>query len=99
MAEELAKLVEAVSSTQSDLSLRLRTSSSLKLGLHHFYSILNYGVQAIDGENQSDFDDNAKKLGLQCWSISQIHSVCSLALLIATATRSLSGISFFNLII
>ncbi|XP_010694206.2 auxin transport protein BIG [Beta vulgaris subsp. vulgaris] len=90
MAEELAKLVEAVSSTQSDLSLRLRTSSSLKLGLHHFYSILNYGVQAIDGENQSDFDDNAKKLGLQCWSISQIHSVCSLALLIATATRSLS---------
>ncbi|XP_021739381.1 auxin transport protein BIG-like [Chenopodium quinoa] len=84
MAEELAKLVEALSAPQNDLSLRLRTSGSLKLGLHHFYSILNYGVEAIDDD---DFDN---KLGLQSWSHSQIHSVCSLALLIASANRSLS---------
>nr|AGH32778.1 auxin transport protein BIG [Krascheninnikovia arborescens] len=83
MAEELAKLVEAVSTSQGDLSLRIRTSGSLKLGLHHFYSTLNYGVEPID-----DADD--RKLGLQSWSNSQIHSVCSLALLIASANRSLA---------
>ncbi|XP_057522070.1 auxin transport protein BIG [Amaranthus tricolor] len=87
MADELAKLIEAVSATQNDLCLRLRTSSSLKLGLYRFCSILNYGVKVIDDEKRNDIDI---KLGLESWSVSQIHSVCSIATLIASASRSLS---------
>jgi len=88
MAEQLLKLVEAVSS-HNDLSHRLR-SESVKLGLERFYSILKHGVEAIDDDN----DDDDKKLGLQCWSQSQIHSVFSIAIAIASATRSLSGALF-----
>ena len=94
MADELAKLIEAVSATQNDLCLRLRTSSSLKLGLYRFCSILNYGVKVIDDEKRNDIDI---KLGLESWSVSQIHSVCSIATLIASASRSLSGISLFDI--
>ena len=89
MAEQLLKLVEAVSS-HSDLSHRLR-SDSVKLGLERFYSIIKYGVEAIDDD---DDDNGDKKLGLQCWTQSQIHSVFSIAIAIASATRSLSGALF-----
>ncbi|KAJ8436015.1 hypothetical protein Cgig2_007673 [Carnegiea gigantea] len=88
MAEQLLKLVEAVSS-HSDLSHRLR-SDSVKLGLERFYSIIKSGVEVIDYDDDDDDDNGDKKLGLQCWTQSQIHSVFSIAIAIASATRSLS---------
>ncbi|KAK9683093.1 hypothetical protein RND81_10G116300 [Saponaria officinalis] len=83
--ESLVKLVEALcanNSNNGDFSLRFR-SDSVKLGFQKFYSILKYGVEVIG-------DDVSKELGLQCWTQSQIQSVLSVALLIASATRSLS---------
>ncbi|GMH20638.1 hypothetical protein Nepgr_022479 [Nepenthes gracilis] len=80
---ELAQLFEAVSQDKpspSDLSLRLR-SEPVKLGLMQFYSILKIGVEAIG-------DDD--KLGLQSWNQSQIRSVCSIAVALASATRYLA---------
>ncbi|GFS30527.1 hypothetical protein Acr_00g0012440 [Actinidia rufa] len=79
---ELARLVEAVfdDKASGDLSQRLRSDSSLKLGLEKFYSILRLGVEASgDG-----------KLGFECWEKSQVQTACSLAYAIAYATRSLS---------
>ncbi|KAL9226491.1 hypothetical protein vseg_002298 [Gypsophila vaccaria] len=91
MADEaLAKLLEALcaannnnNSDNADFSLRFR-SDSVKLGFRQFYSILNIGVGVI-----ADADDSSK-LGLQSWTHSQIQSVLSVALLIASSTRSLS---------
>ena len=80
---ELARLVEAVfdDKASGDLSQRLRSDSSLKLGLEKFYSILRLGVGA--------FGDG--KLGFERWEKSQVQAACSLAYAIAYATRSLSG--------
>ncbi|XP_057491487.1 auxin transport protein BIG-like isoform X2 [Actinidia eriantha] len=79
---ELARLVEAVfdDKASGDLSQRLRSDSSLKIGLEKFYSILRLGVGA--------FGDG--KLGFECWEKSQVQTACSLAYAIAYATRSLS---------
>ena len=82
---EIGKLVEVLiedkASSSSDLSQRLRSDSSVKLGLEKFYSILKSGVEAIgDG-----------KLELERWSQPQIQAVCSVAYAVASATRSLSG--------
>ncbi|GAB4828001.1 hypothetical protein Ancab_040036 [Ancistrocladus abbreviatus] len=82
---ELAKLIEAIVSedkqpSPGDLPRRLR-SDSVKLGLEQLYSIVKIGVEAVgDGD----------KLGFQCWNQSQIQSICSIALALASATRSLS---------
>ncbi|KAL8161170.1 hypothetical protein V2J09_012659 [Rumex salicifolius] len=89
MAEELARLVEAVtedkaasaSSSGDRLSQRLR-SDSVKLGLEKFYSILQSAVEPIA-------DDDHNKLGFQRWDLSQIQSVSYIALALASATRSL----------
>ncbi|KAI8020121.1 Auxin transport protein BIG [Camellia lanceoleosa] len=80
---EIARLIEVVfddKASSSDLSHRLRSDSSLKLGFENFYSILKLALQAIgDG-----------KLKFECWEQSQVQSLCSLAYAIAFATRSLS---------
>lgn len=88
MAEELARLVEAVTedkptsaSSGDRLSQRLR-SDSVKLGLEKFYSILRTAVEPIA--------DDHNKLGFQQWNQSQIQSVSYVALALASATRSLS---------
>lgn len=85
---EIARLVEVLfdeaAPSSGDLSHRLRSDSSLKLGLEKFYSILRLGVQPVgDG-----------RLGFECWDKAQVQAVCSLAYAVAYATRSVSG--FFS---
>ncbi|GFS30485.1 auxin transport protein [Actinidia rufa] len=79
---ELTRLVEVVfdDKASGDLSQRLRSDSSLKIGLDKFYSILRLGVGAVgDG-----------KLGFEFWEKSQVQAAGSLAYAIAYASRSLS---------
>ncbi|XP_052195482.1 auxin transport protein BIG isoform X2 [Diospyros lotus] len=80
---EIGKLVEVVfdDKASSDLSQRLRSDSSLKLGLEKFYSILKLAVEAVGVNGE---------LGFQGWEQSQVHAIGSLAYAIACATRSLS---------
>lgn len=95
MADEIAKLLDALSSSSSssgddNLAQRLRSDSSLKLGFHKLYSILKYSVTPIA---QGDSGDNST-LGLQSLDSSQIQAVASLATAVVHATRSLSGFFF-----
>ncbi|XP_060191553.1 auxin transport protein BIG isoform X1 [Lycium barbarum] len=82
MDDEIAKLVDVLSSGGDDLSRRLRSDSSLNLGFHKLSSILKQAVQPVPN------DDN--KLGLQLWDQSQIQAVASVALAVVNSTRSLS---------
>lgn len=87
---EIAVLVEALfgDKASADLPRRLRSDSSLKLGLEKLYLILKHGVESTgDG-----------KLGLESWDQSQIQAVYSIAKAIASAANSLSGtVSIFYL--
>ncbi|KAF7130273.1 hypothetical protein RHSIM_Rhsim10G0059600 [Rhododendron simsii] len=81
---EIARLVEVLfdetAPSSGDLSHRLRSDSSLKLGLEKFYSILRLGVEPVgDG-----------RLGFECWDKAQVQAVCSLAYAVAYAARSIS---------
>lgn len=79
---EIAKLIQALfeENTNTDLNKKLRSDSSLNLGLEQFYLILKQGLQSIGDA----------KLGLQSWEQSQIQAVASVAYAIAYSTRSLS---------
>lgn len=79
---EIAVLVEALfgGKASADLPRRLRSDSSLKLGMEKLYLILKHGVESTgDG-----------KLGLESWDQSQIQAVYSIAKSIASAANSLS---------
>ncbi|XP_074308362.1 auxin transport protein BIG [Silene latifolia] len=94
--DELVKLVQALSANNNnntDVLLRFRHDSS-KLGFHRFYCILKYGVEVIADDNNSSIE-----LGLQSWTQSQIQSVLSIALLIASAARSLSVEQVENVVV
>jgi E3 ubiquitin-protein ligase UBR4 len=77
-----AKLIEVLfeDKAPTDLSQRIRSDSSLKLGFERLYLILKQGVQPAGNG----------KLGLECWEHSQIQAVASVAYAIAFATRSLT---------
>ncbi|KAL6961117.1 RING-type E3 ubiquitin transferase [Sarracenia purpurea var. burkii] len=79
---EIARLFEVVfdDKATNDLSQRLRSDSSLKLGLEKFYSILKLGAGDVGN----------RKLGLEGWEKSQVEAASSLAYAIAYATRFLS---------
>lgn len=96
MAEEIAKLVDALSCSSGDVNLseKLRSDSSLYLGFQKLYSILKYAVKPITSED--DTHTNSTKLGIELWDQSQIQALASLATAIVNATRSLSGIVFLS---
>jgi E3 ubiquitin-protein ligase UBR4 len=80
---EIARLVEVVfddAASSSDLSYKLRSDASLKLGLEKVYSILKLGVEPAGNG----------KLGFECWEKAQVQAVSSVAYAIAYATRSIS---------
>ncbi|CAI9109909.1 OLC1v1009837C1 [Oldenlandia corymbosa var. corymbosa] len=90
MAEEIAKLVDALSSASPDddaLSQRLRSDSSLSLGFRKLYSILKRCVTPID---DGDAAGANSKLGLQQLNLSQIQAVASIATAVVQATRSIA---------
>lgn len=87
---EIARLVEVVfddAASSSDLSYKLRSDASLKLGFEKVYSILKLGVEPAGNG----------KLGFECWEKAQVQAVSSVAYAIACATRSISGLSVFFL--
>ncbi|GAB2232789.1 hypothetical protein Drorol1_Dr00011846 [Drosera rotundifolia] len=80
-AFELSKLVESLSApnqSPADLSHLLR-SDSAKLGLIQFYCILKSGIERVGG-----------RLGFEGWDRGQVEAACSIAVLIASVTRTLS---------
>ncbi|KAL2499836.1 Auxin transport protein BIG [Abeliophyllum distichum] len=86
MTEEIAALVNVLSS--DDLSLRLRSvesASLLKLGFKKLYSILKQSVKPIHYENST----GDGKLGLEVWDQAQIHALASVSLAVVNAARLL----------
>lgn len=81
MAEEISGLLEIFreDNDPKDLSNRFR-SDSIKRGLEYFYSILDRGINEIDGG----------KLGLESWSQPQTQAVLAIARSIVYSSRSIS---------
>lgn len=96
MADHLTKLHQllfAQNLPPADLFHRLRSDTSLKLGLDRFFLILKRAVSPLQEDDDDDDlnNNNHKKLGFQSWTDSQVQSVVSFGLAILSASRSLSG--------
>ncbi|OMP03028.1 auxin transport protein BIG-like protein [Corchorus olitorius] len=88
MADHLTRLCQFIaeeklssSSSSVDLLLKLRSDESIKLGLEHFYLILQAGLDSIEPGSIPRF---------KSWSDSQILSLASLGSSISSVFRSLS---------
>ncbi|OMO52577.1 Zinc finger, ZZ-type [Corchorus capsularis] len=88
MADHLTRLCQFIaeeklssSSSSVDLLQKLRSDESIKLGLEHFYSILQAGLDSIEPGSIPRF---------KSWSDSQILSLASLGSSITSVFRSLS---------
>uniref|UniRef100_A0A2P2KZU0 Uncharacterized protein n=1 Tax=Rhizophora mucronata TaxID=61149 RepID=A0A2P2KZU0_RHIMU len=91
MAEHLTGLCQLLFEERlspSDFFRRLRSDSSLNLGLQRLYLILKRGVSVVQEDDHNH--DRSSRLGFQLWTDTQIQSVVSLGLAIASASRSLS---------
>ncbi|KAJ8751615.1 hypothetical protein K2173_025768 [Erythroxylum novogranatense] len=76
--------------SSADFLLRLRSDTSVRLGLERFYLLLKRGILPIEDDDDGDGDGNKKKLGFQLWNDTQIRSVISVGLAIASIYKSLS---------
>ncbi|KAL5739314.1 hypothetical protein ACOSQ2_028494 [Xanthoceras sorbifolium] len=85
MADHFTRLCQSLFDdklSSLDLSHRLRSDNSIKLGLHHFYSLLKRCLDPIG--------DDALLLGFQSWTDQQIQTLLSIGYAIASASRSLT---------
>ncbi|KAK0584015.1 hypothetical protein LWI29_006535 [Acer saccharum] len=88
MADHLSSLCQSLFDDKPSSSLHLfhllRSHDSIKLGLHHFYSLLKTSLRPIG-------DDDSSLLGFQSWTDQQIQSLLSIGYAIASASRSLTA--------
>nr|ABD33331.1 BIG; ubiquitin-protein ligase/ zinc ion binding, related [Medicago truncatula] len=83
MAEaNLIAVADAISNPSGEFLHKLRSDDAVRSGLDAFYCLLRRGLESSGGDDDT--------LRLQSWTDSQIHAISSLALAIASSSRSLS---------